>query len=570
MSRFSAMLFFLILLAGLGCRAMTARPTATAWPSVTASPTLTSTARPAPSASPTFTPTVLPTLPGEATQTPEAAYTVRYHPDGQLYVGDLVSFEVIAPAGAALNGAQLAVQVDAPEGPRLGPAPFAPFGIAGRLQATLIWAWDTQGLSPGEHRLTFEVIPEGPVWEETVRLLPAEALPADEAGAAWASKRSACCTIYYITGSAAERDLAFLSSLADEQAQRAIERMGIGFSEPITITILPRLLGHGGFAAEEIHVSYLDRNYAANAWDMVVLHEMIHILDQRLGGDLRPAILVEGLAVYLAGGHYKPEPLLPRAAALLRLGWYLPLGPLADDFYASQHEIGYLEAGALVEYMVERWGWERFSAFYRDIHPDSSGKQSAALEAALQVHFGLSLGRLESDFLEALEGQAEADLWVEDVRLTVRYYDTLRRYQQALDSSAYFATAWLLDSRQMRERNLVADFLRRPSTAENLALETLLISAGEDLLAAPYERAEAILEAVNGVLEGIEGGATDPFAPYPLAADYLAIARRVQEAGYEVDWVEIEGDTAYVLADAPGLEQRELRLTRQGGGWALH
>ncbi len=134
--------------------------------------------------------------------------------------------------------------------------------------------------------------------------------------------------------------------------------------------LLPRLLGHGGFASREIAVSYLDRNYMAGDEATILHHEIIHILDSRLGGDLRPSALVEGLAVYLSGGHFKPEPILPRAAALLPaepgcVAWsagstplppsapaegcgidgYIPLRRLIDNFYFEQHEIGYLEAG---------------------------------------------------------------------------------------------------------------------------------------------------------------------------------------------------------------------------------
>lgn len=566
MRRFSYMLFVIILGLSLGCGTLTPTllPTGTLAPPPT--PTrLPPTATLAPSPSPT----------AEPSPTPEGSpftFTVRYHPDGSLYVGDLVSLEVIPPAEALPLEGNLSVQVDPPNGPVLGPASFAPFGIAGRIQATFIWVWDTRLLDAGEHSLLFHVEPQGYTWSQTVTLLPAADLPADQAEARWASVQTECCTIHYVTGTAAERDLSLLTALADAQAQHAIAQMGIEFSQPIVITLLPRLLGHGGFATHEIHVSYLGRNYASNAWDLVVLHEMIHILDYRLGGNLRPSLLVEGLAVYLSDGHFKPEPLLPRAAALLdgRLGWYLPLAPLADGFYAAQHEIGYLEAGALVQYMVERWGWEAYSAFYRDIAPHPSGKPSAAIDAALQIHFGLSLAELEADFIAALQAQPEAEAWLDDVRLTVTFYDTLRRYQQLLDPSAYFATAWLMDSQQMRQRGILADYLRTPTTPANLALETMLITAGEDLASAPYDQAEVTLAAIGQVLDALENGAADPFAASPLAGDYYAIAAAVQQSGYLVEHIEINGDSAFVLADAPRLNWVELRLLRHpDGAWRL-
>jgi hypothetical protein len=228
---------------------------------------------------------------------------------------------------------------------------------------------------------------------------------------------------------------------------------------------------------------------------------MVHYLDNQLGGELRPTILLEGLAVYLSGGHFKPEPLMPRAAALLELGWYQPLENLTENFYPSQHEIGYMEAGALVEYMVERWGWQAFNRFYRDIRPGpQGGGQVGPMDAALTRHFGITLTQLEADFLKALRLETVTGQVKDDVRLTVAFFDTARRYQQALDPSAYYLTTWLPDGKQMRERGIVADFLRHPSAPINVALETLLVSAYNQLRAGNYDEAEQLIESVNQAL----------------------------------------------------------------------
>ena len=88
-------------------------------------------------------------------------------------------------------------------------------------------------------------------------------------------------------------------------------------NERAPVVLIPRLLGHGGFTGREIVLSYLDRNYVGGNLAVIFHHELVHYLDVRSGGDLKPSMLVEGLAVYLSGGHYKPEPLMPRLAALL-------------------------------------------------------------------------------------------------------------------------------------------------------------------------------------------------------------------------------------------------------------
>jgi len=577
MRRFSTMLFIMILcLAGasLACQAAipAGQPTiaepSSATPSAPPTASLQPSVTPAPNTSPTA-PASDPTAfisPDEiaTTQPLTAGFTVRYHPEGELYVGDAVSLEVIAPPGLSLDNSTLTVTVASQPTQTLGSQSFGPWGVAGRYQATLMWAWDTQASPPGDYTLSFTVQPQEYTWSETVTLLPASQMPLWQRDAAWAVLETTCCTIHYITGTAAERDLEALAMMIDQEAEHAAAQMNTDFSQKVTLTILPRLLGHGGFTNNEVSVSYLDRNYAGNAWDRVVHHEMIHILDRRLDGDLRPTLFVEGLAVYMSGGHYKEEALMPRAAALLMedLNWYLPLAPLADDFYAAQHEISYLEAAALVEYMTERWGWEAFSNFYRQIHPASDGLHSTAIDATLQAHFGLSFAQLEQDFIAALRTEPGAEAWREDIRLTVLFYDTLRRYQEMLDPSAYFRTAWLLNSADMRTRGIVADYLRHPSAPANLALEAMLGAASRAVMGRDFLAAEQIIAAVNAVLDGYAQHSPDPFAIHLMAIDYRDITLSVIAAGYEPQQISLAGDTASVLATAEGAQSVWLDLQR--------
>jgi hypothetical protein len=197
------------------------------------------------------------------------------------------------------------------------------------------------------------------------------------------------------------------------------------------------------------------------------------------------------------------------AEPICGLNRYLPLDKLADDFYSSQHETGYLEAGSLIEFMVNTWGWPAFSDFYRDIHPDPSGSQAKAIDKALQVHFGLGLAELEDRFLEALRTEKLTPELVDDVRLTIDYYDTVRRYQKLLDPSAYFLTAWLPDASTMRRRGIVADYLRRPSEPSNVALETLLVQADSALSSGDYVLSEDLLKAINASLDALPQGSQD-------------------------------------------------------------
>jgi hypothetical protein len=568
-------MIFILLLSGL-CRGnlfLNDQPKATSTSTLRAP---TSTVIPPSSTStltPTSTQTEIPTFTATATPLPSAmSFSVLYHPDDVLYVGDQVSLEVISPSDVSLKDASLQVQVDPPAGPILGPVKFAPWGIQGRDESTLLWAWDTHGQEPGVHTLSFSVLPQGYTWIEQVTLLPSEQMPPSQADALWASTQTMCCTVFYVTNTASERDLYSLTNMIDEQARLSIEEMGSNFTEPITVTILPRLLGHGGFASSEISVSYLDRNYAVNSWQLVVHHEMIHSIDGQLGGDFRPNIFVEGLAVYMAGGHYKPEPFMPRAATLLEgyLDWYIPLETLADDFYASQHEIGYLEGASLIEYMIRIYGWEAFSAFYRDIHINQGENQSDAIDSALQSHFVITFVQLEQNFQAALIQEPDSLAWVDDVRFSVIYYDTLRRYQQLLDPSAYFRTAWLMDNQAMRQRSIVADYLRHPHAPQNLALETLLITASQQISKAQYSDASETLDIIIDVLDSIEHGLPNPFSITKMSADYFSISSTLQQQGYEVQRIEIfeKTATAYV-SNSIQTDVLDLHLVLSGGEWIL-
>jgi hypothetical protein len=520
---------FLLLFCSLACRAVVDRLALSTAAPVTA--VTSQVATPSPSPLP-VTPLIQSTsaatletsaiLPVAETSSP-GSFSVRFHPDGPLFVGDKISLEIIPAGDMDMEGQQVEVRLKDSD-QVLGTAGFGLYGIGRRTQATLLWVWDTAGLQPGIYELVFSLQPQGITWSENQTLLPANLAPSPQAR--WETVESDCCTVSFIRGTEAERDLEDLLDLLNAQAKEAALLLGTDFETKIPITFLPRVVGHGGFAGQEISVSYLDRDYAGGDAGIVLLHEMVHLLDGRFENQQRLPLLVEGLAVYLSGGHFKAEPLMGRSAALLPpeedclqaqaviarqllvspqepvcgLDRYLPLKQLFDDFYFSQHEIGYLQAGALVEFMVETWGWDDFELFYRDIQPlrapdgsERQGQPSEVVDQALQEHFNLSLAELERSFLEALEQEDLQAEWVEDVRLTIEFYDTVRRYQQILDPSAYFLFAWLPDSQEMQERDIVADFVRRPSAPENVELESLLVRADTALRQGEFSLVQDLL-----------------------------------------------------------------------------
>jgi len=501
---------------------------------------------------------------------PKDPLTVIFHPDGGLFIGDQVSMEVIAPIDDDLQGSRVLVDIVQPISHSLQSADFAYFGLGKRVEANLTWAWDTTDLSPGDYTLNFSIQPNGAVWTQTVTLQPAGSLPPEELGARWVTAESECCLVYYITQTASERDISTLLEMLDEQSSDVSQAMQAEFIAPVTVAFIPRVLGHGGFTNQEITVSYLDRNYAGNTTEMILRHELTHILDGQLGGDLRPTFLVEGLAVYISGGHFKPEPLIPRAAVLLDNGQYIPFDNLIDDFYITPHEIGYLEAGALVEFMVNTWGWDEFSSFYRDIHPEPDDDlQSVAIEIALQKHFNVSLKTLEQRYLEVLKSQPDSLDYSQDVHLTVDYYNTLRRYQQLLDPSAYFLTAWIVNGKEMRARGITADYMRHPSDMNNLTLETMLQSAGDNLHSSNYTEAEKLISAINLVLAALERKDSAAFSGSSLAGDYYGVVEILTAQGYQPQRIVVNENNAVAWVTSNGQQLLELSFIRNEEVWEL-
>jgi hypothetical protein len=113
---------------------------------------------------------------------PGGQLTVIAHPDGPLYVGDQVSFEVLAPIAESDRTGNVSVTF---EGHEIGQAGFAPYGLGERNQASLWWVWDTHKLNPGSYNLTFTLLPGNIAVTETFRLRPANQVPLPEPGAAW-------------------------------------------------------------------------------------------------------------------------------------------------------------------------------------------------------------------------------------------------------------------------------------------------------------------------------------------------------------------------------------------------
>lgn len=534
-------------------------------------------ASPVPSAGPTALPSPTATTP--PTTVPSDLYLaadgIAIYPGPELYSGDVVTFDVRPFQLGDLIPAEIEVRVyrrTADQSEVIAEGNLGYFTFDNIPLARMVWAWDIGGLF-GPQELVFWVDPDDQIHAGdedpnnnaitvTVDVLPPGARSPFESAAAWAEVTTDCCIVHYLTGSSAERDLAGILATAERGVNHAQERLGASLPEPFEVYLINRVIAHGAYARDELVFSYLDRRYTATDLETAFRHEATHVLDGTLiQRDWPPAMLREGLAVWVADGHFKVEAVPPRVAALLQLDMYIPLNILSSDFYPQQHEIGYLEAAAFIAYLVETYGWESFLQFYTTF--DAAGETEAdRLDAELREHYDLGLAEMEDAFLAWLGQQSPTPEHGRDVKDTIYFFDTVRRYEALYDPQAYFMSGWLPDPAEGESHSIEADFVRHPRSLENIALETMLIAAREEQVIGHFVQAEELLDAINRVLD--QGHFADP-----LAADYLAVVAAAAAAGYEVQRIDLGAGTARVWVIATWPELAEFNLQRGSAGWTL-
>ncbi len=541
---------------------------ATPTPIPTATPLPAPTFQPTPTAAPTMAAT--PALNAKRDLYIESA-DILIHPDGALYSGDVISIEAIVHDGAKINlrGFNVELYIDSK---LISRERASGHGIGQRLEASFEWAWRTTGLG-GAHTIQILVDPDDKIKigdedstnntaSVTVNIQPRSDLPFNELDAKWIRTESECCIFNYIANSPAARDIESLKAQTNDSVAFVEARLGRKRSAKLVLNFIDRVLGHGGFAGDTITITYMDRDSPAGSFANVVRHETAHILGRSLGRE-RPILIEEGFATYIAGGHFKLEPLAPRAAGLVTLDRYLPLAQLADNFYPAQHELGYLESAGFIEYLVNTYGWEKFVTLLGAFQ--QTRNESAMLDAGLRFTYNKKLSEIESDYLAYLKTQTDPR-WMRDIENTIRYYDTVRLYQKKFDPSAYYLTAWIPDIDRAVRDGLTADYQRHPLTPCHIAIETMLIEADRGIDSGDYDLAERTLNALTKVL-----AADGDFTVHPLSADYLEIVKQILMSGYEPQRITLKDNAAIITVKRnnapPSLMQ--LQVTRVNGAWKL-
>ena len=519
------------------------------------------------------TPTSPPTIPPPAaTDLSVSTSGLFLYPVPEIFAGDRVTFQILATVPEAVIPDEVPVHifVDSVE---LANGTLGWRNLAGEAVGLFEWAWDTTDqigthtvqviLDPNDVIQIGDEDPTNNVAEVTAVVQdPALLLPA-EANATWVTAETNCCTVHVVSNTAAYRDLSDLLTVVDTAFAQASERLEELPNRKYDVYLVDRVIGQGGYAGSAMVVSYSDRHYVSSGLHEVIVHEAVHLIDRQFAPQ-RIIFLAEGLAVWTSGGHYKQEDLDQRSAALVELGRYLPLPQLIDDFYPVQHEIGYLEAAGFVNYLVKTYGWSQFRAFYTDVTQEDAATLSEAMNVNLQTYFGITLAEAEADWLAYLDSLPPDRTAVTDLQTSLRFYDTMRRYQRTYDPTAYFLTAWLPYPQELTEAGNPADLTRHPETDINIALEVMLQAADTALREADYNRANVLLDSVDRVLDN-NGVFIDP-----LAVQYLSIVQVAGTQGYEAQQVRVDGNHASIWATRGNTAVlTQLSMTLNGREWIL-
>jgi hypothetical protein len=490
--------------------------------------------------------------PGEEMAKLIPAGEVHAYPGPEHYAGDVLTFEIPTNGSFPEEIFHVSMTLDDAE-PRDVEATYSFF-----RQVIVPRALDTTNLV-GRHTVRLTTA-DGELDETySFEVLPADQRPANEANAAWTTKDTDCCTFHYISGTAAERDIDFIAENFEQAAQDFEALMGEEIGSNMTVYFVDRMLNNGGFGGGgTLIISYTDRYFGPTVGSAglqtLARHEFSHAAGigfENAGDGVE--YNYEGLALYVAGGHYKPEPFAQRGAALYDLGHYAPV----TDFI-PQHELSYLHAALILTYIVDTYGeaklWEFLSA--DDDMPD---EKWIPLGDAIQVALGIPLAEFDEGFRAWLEKNDPGEQ-LDDLRLTVELQDARREYQTTYSPQPLFLV--MQDVHAVRSPENLSMVLREARAPANIAIELLIANAQRAILSGAYPEAEELIKSIKEVVS--TGSFEDP-----LAREYLAIVLAMQEAGHEVLYLSLQNGRATVQVTNEPPNTTVLNLEKVNGIWQI-
>jgi len=341
----------------------------------------------------------------------------------------------------------------------------------------------------------------------------------------WIEQTTPHFRLYAPPNTAAERDLGALARTAEASYNQAATLITATQPVSIPVYLVPRVFWQGGVTydqGEPVLISYLDRNYTGIAIWSYLVHEVTHALSNYLvprGGEVG-GVLGEGIAVYATGGHYDREPIDAWAAALAASPRYIPLCQLRYDFYSAQHEIAYQEGASFVGYLIRTYGLESFKQIYKTQQPQRGDQPTnvaafcATEDQRIVAPTGKTASALEQAWLAYLKTIHPTTEQRQAWELTIRFFDTMRRYQETLDRPARD----LPPPPKTWSRATAANFLNAATGRRATVMETMLGAAETAIQQSDVAHATELLDAIEHSLAA-DGAPVDP-----LAHDYDAIA----------------------------------------------
>jgi hypothetical protein len=480
------------------------------------------------------------------------ARAVRAYPGPEHYAGDIITFEIQTDGSLSETSTPVTLKLDGRE----------VFEVSGQWTffntLVLPLALDTSDLT-GSHRLEIRA-DQGNIHElYSFQVLPAIERPEQEESAAWMVTETPCCVLHYVSGTAAARDIEFIAEHFQQAAEDFSKITERNIDPKLEVYFIDRIWGNGGFGGNgELVASYTDRYYGptvgSEGLETLARHEFTHAAGVGIeaGGD-GIEFNYEGLAVYVAGGHYKPEPLAQRGAALYDLGYYVP-----PDQYLEQHEAGYLYSAAMLTYIVETYSLDALWQFLAADEIPQDG-EPGSLDAAIQSTFDISLKDFDTDFQNWL-ARHEPGGQLDDLRLTIELQDLRREYQETYAPPPYFIFGKATDVLARPEYLPVVT--REANSPANVAIELIIANGQKAIIDGNYVEAEQLIEVVSDVLS--TGNFEDP-----LAKEYLGIVLSLADAGYEALSLDVQDDqvTAQVTIEAPVVTSLELQ--KINGTWQV-
>jgi hypothetical protein len=505
--------------------------------------------------------------PTQAAQTPASktgkeiaqlipAGDVYAYPGPEHYAGDVLTFEIPNEGNFDDGIFHVSMTLDNAE-PRKVEA-----HMSFPSQVIVPMALDTTELL-GQHtvRLTTE---DGELDKTySFEVLPADRRPASETSAAWMVQETDCCIFHFLSGTAAARDIDLIAENFQQAAGDFEAWMGKEIGSRMDIYLIDRMLNNGGFGGlGKLFISYTDRYFGPTmgsaGLQLLARHEFSHAAD--IGFENASDGLdynYEGLAVYIAGGHYKREPFAKRGAALYDLGQYAPV----SDFI-PQHELSYLHAALILTYIVDTYGQQKLWEFL-NADADIPDEQWLPLGDAVQLTFGISLAEFDEGFRAWLE-KNEPGEQLDDLRLTIELQDARREYQTRYSPQPLFMMMDVVDDlgdTLTRPENLTL-MMREAHAPANIAVELLIANAQRAIIAGSYAEAEELIKTIKEVVS------TGRFEN-PLAKAYMDIVLVAGKAGDEVVFLNIQNGYATAQVTEEPLTTSVLVLRNVNSIWQI-